>query len=404
MRNRRLATPPTEQNLFTPAPLPVAPLDQAGRIACLRLIRSTNVGPVTFRKLINHHGGAEQALAALPAIAERNTKQRAIKICPAERAEAELAAAAKVGAVPLFTIEPGFPAHLAVTDAPPPLLYIKGNAALLAQPSIAIVGSRQASAAGVKLARTFSAQLAEAGLCIVSGLARGIDAAAHKAALNKATIAVLAGGVDITYPPEHVELQHAIAQHGCLVSEMPPGFQPRGADFPRRNRIIAGISLGVLIVEAARRSGSLVTARLASEMGREVFAVPGHPLDPRAEGTLQLLKDGASLATKVEDILETLQPIGADLQPGLSEPAHHMTQSLHKAATAEAPAPPNDSQTADVLAALGPNPIDVDELARATGLAIRIVRSIVFELDLSGRIEHHGHQLIALRQIEDGVS
>ncbi len=398
VRKRRLANR-GEPSLFTPAPLPVAALDEAGRIACLRLIRSSNVGPVTFRKLINLHGGAEQALAALSEMAQRTNSKRRIQICPTARAEAELEAAEKVGAIPLFTIEPGFPALLAVTDTPPPMLYVRGQAALLNKPCLAIVGSRQSSAAGIKLARVFAAQLGDAGLCIVSGLARGIDGAAHQAALAKGTIAVVAGGVDVAYPPEHADLQNSIAEQGCVVSEMPPGFLPRGTDFPRRNRIIAGISLGVLIVEAARKSGSLVTARMASEIGRDVFAVPGHPLDPRAEGTLKLLKDGAVLATSAKDVLEALTPIGAMLQDGMSEPEETQPfRPLTLKAPQESHTPPDEAAMEKVLSALSPNPIDMDEVARATGLTIRTVRSLVFELDLSGRIEHHGQQLIALRE------
>lgn len=377
-----------------PAPLPVAPLDDNGRLACLRLIRSSNIGPVTFRKLINQFGGAEEALNALPSLAARSRGAREIKICPPDQARAELDTAREIGAQPLFTIEPGFPALLALTDTPPPMLYVKGDAALLNKPCLAIVGSRQSSAAGTKLARTFAVALANAGLCIVSGLARGIDGAAHHAALGQGTIAVVAGGVDVAYPPEHKDLQDKIVSDGAVVSEMPPGFLPRGTDFPRRNRIIAGMSLGVVIVEAARKSGSLVTARLASEIGREVFAVPGHPLDPRAAGTLKLLKDGATMATSPQDIVEVLQPLETSLQSGLKEPGHAFAFRPPPPADH---APPNEADTDKVLAALSPNPIDVDELARATALSIRAVRSIVFELDLSGQIEHHGQQLVARR-------
>lgn len=401
MRKLRLANP-DEPSLFVPAPLPVAPLDDAGRLACLRLIRSTNVGPVTFRKLINQFGGAQNALSALPELASKTNSRRKFRICPAARAEAELEAAKKIGAEPLFTIEPGFPSALAVTDAPPPMLYVKGDVALLNTPCLAIVGSRQASAAGIKLARTIAAGCAEAGLTIVSGLARGIDGAAHSAALPTATIAVVAGGIDQIYPPEHEQLHNKIAEQGCLASEMPPGFIPRSADFPRRNRIIAGLSLGVVIIEAARKSGSLVTARMAGEMGREVFAVPGHPLDPRAQGTLKLLRDGAQLATCADDIVEVLKPIAAAHTTGLAEAAE-----LPEFNAPTVPSPTNadsgnfatnQSSAIDlVLNALGPHPVEMDELARATGLSIRDVRSVVFELDLSGEIEHHGHQLIGLR-------
>lgn len=381
--------------LFTPAPLPVAPLDAGGRLACLRLIRSTNIGPVRFRKLINHYGGAEEALAALPELAAKSSGRRQIKICSKERAEAELAAADKVGSTPIFTIEPGYPALLAVTDAPPPMLYVKGQSELLNQPSLAIVGSRQSSAAGTKLARTLSAELGAAGLCIVSGLARGIDGAAHTAALQHGTIAVVAGGVDVVYPPEHQDLHARIAETGVIISEMPPGFLPRGKDFPRRNRIIAGISLGVLIVEAARKSGSLVTARLASEVGREVFAIPGHPLDPRAEGTLKLLKDGATLVTSAGDIIEALTPINVTVQGGLAETP--TSETAFRPPPAHYFAEPDETDADKVLSALSPNPIDIDEIARATALSIRTVRSVLFDLDLTGQIEHHGQQLVALK-------
>lgn len=384
--------------LFTPAPLPVAALDDTGRLACLRLIRSTNIGPVTFRKLINQFGGAEEALAALPDIAGRSGTARRIKICSKARAEAELEAARKIGAKPFFTIEPGYPGLLAVTDTPPPMLYVRGDSTLLNKAAIAIVGSRQSSAAGVKIARTFAAQLADAGLCIVSGLARGIDAAAHQAALSRSTIAVVAGGVDVIYPPEHSDLYAQIAEKGAIISEMPPGFLPRGTDFPRRNRIIAGISLGVVIVEAARKSGSLVTARLASEIGREVFAVPGHPLDPRAEGTLNLLKDGATLVRNAGDVLDVLQPMTARMQPpGLGELEQGDHDFVEPALLTASP--PSDADTETVLQLLTPNPIDIDELARASNLPVRTVRSVIFELDLSGLIEHHGQQLIARRDV-----
>lgn len=303
-------------SLFTAAPLPVSVLDDGERLACLRLIRSAQVGPATFRELINHCGGAKEALAALPSLARR-AGGRTVRICSEADAEAELLAARKAGADPVFTIEPGYPTALAAIDAPPPMLYVKGRAELLSRASVAIVGSRHASAAGLKLSRTFARALAEAGLVIVSGLARGIDAAAHEASLDHGTVAVLAGGADVVYPPEHAALQDRIGEIGCLVTEQPPGFAPRAKDFPRRNRLISGIALGVLVVEAARRSGTLVTARFAGEQGREVFAVPGHPLDPRAEGTNQLLKSGATLATEPRDVLDALAPQLARSAAGL---------------------------------------------------------------------------------------
>lgn len=380
--------------LFTPAPLPVSLLDDAERLACLRLIRSSQVGPVTFRELINHFGGAANALKALPSFARR--AGRAVEICPEEDAVAELRAARKVGARPVFTIEPGYPPALAAVDAPPPLLYVKGRPELLAAPCVAIVGSRQASAAGTKLSRLFARELAEGGLVIVSGLARGIDAAAHEASLAYGTVAVLAGGVDIIYPPEHETLQARIGEEGCLLTEQPPGFVPRAKDFPRRNRLISGISLGVIVIEAARRSGTLVTARFAGEQGREVFAVPGHPLDPRAEGTNQLLKSGATLVTEARDVLDVLAPQLARQHKGLTEDrlASFTPEPAPEPQTTRA-SEPGDRERERVLAALGPNPIDIDEVVRATALDAREVRIVLMELDLAGEIARHGSQMVS---------
>ena len=383
-------------DFFAQAPLPVAELDDAGRLACLRLIRTESVGPVTFRMLINQYGGAENALAALPGRAQLSGRQRPIRICPRDQAEAELEAAARIGARPLFTIEPGYPSLLAHIDVAPPLLYVRGSTDLFTHPTVAIVGSRQASAAGIKMARDLAGELGRAGVVVVSGLARGIDAAAHQAALATGTVAVLAGGLDVVYPPENAALHEAIADRGCLVTELPPGFQPRAQDFPRRNRLISGISQGVVVVEAARRSGTLITARFAAEQGREVFAIPGHPLDPRAEGTNQLLKDGATFTTSADDILQALKPLAGDAQPrkltAFEEPAPALSAPVSTT-------PPSlDSQDrATIEQVLGPVPVAVDELVRATGLSIRAVQIALMELSLADRIEHHGGQLVSLK-------
>lgn len=384
---------PASQSLFTAAPLPVATLNDAERLACLRLIRCANVGPVTFRELINHYGGAEPALAALPELAARGGNKRRIRITPKADAERELEQAARIGAASIFTIEPGYPPALASIDAPPPMLYVRGSTELLTRPAVAIVGSRQASAAGHKLTHQFAKGLGRAGYVIVSGLARGIDAAAHETTLDTGTIAVVAGGVDVVYPPENANLTQAISEHGAIVSEMPPGFQPRAKDFPRRNRIIAGIALGVLVVEAARRSGTLVTARMAGEAGREVFAVPGHPLDPRAEGTNSLLKTGATIATVPSDIIEALQPLSG-LSPDAAFAEQHPTTQWEP----PPPMPPpllGDDERSLVLSALGPAPVDIDALMRATGLAPRVLNVVTMELDLAGRIIRHGGGLIS---------
>lgn len=406
-------------DLFTPAPLPVAPLDDAQRLACLRLIRSENVGPVTFRDLINHHGGARQALEALPELARRAGRRRQIVICPADRAEAELASAYRHGARPLFTIEPGYPPALAHLAAPPPMLYVKGRAELLTNDALAIVGSRNASAAGIAMTRLLASRIGAAGFMIASGLARGIDAAAHDASLATGTIAVLAGGIDFVYPPENAGLHARIAESGCLVTEMPPGFQPRGQDFPRRNRIVSGISLAVLVIEAVRRSGSLITAHAANEQGRVVMAVPGHPLDPRSEGPNGLLRQpGVTMVTSANDVLEVLEPmrrklsgagprlyetnLGTDWDANAPGQADESAQADGAPAVTPRPTPGDDavdSTNADamVLSALGAAPATIDDIARATGLSARAVKIALMELSLAGRVEQHGNQLVSLK-------
>ncbi|MFZ1103146.1 MAG: DNA-processing protein DprA [Hyphomicrobiaceae bacterium] len=374
-----------------------APLSPGQRLACVRLIRSENVGPVTYRELVRHFGDAGKALEALPELSRRGGYRQSIRICPREAAESELAAAARIGARALLVGEPGYPEALAAIDPPPPLIYVKGNAGHLSRPMLAIVGARNGSAAGQRLARLFAARIGTAGFVIVSGLARGIDAAAHEGALATGTVAVLAGGPDNVYPPEHATLQRRIAEEGCLVTENPPGFAPRAQDFPRRNRIVSGLALGVLIVEAARRSGTLVTARMAGEQGREVFAIPGHPLDPRAEGTNGLLKSGATLVTEPDDVLGALAPL-------LREPPRQLAPVAPPASVREpreerSPLPgPIEADRDRLIQALGPAPVDVDELARATGLPPRAVQIALLELALAGRIERHGHHLVSLKQ------
>lgn len=389
---------------FPAAPLPAAQLSPEEKLACLRLIRTDNVGAVSFRKLINRYGGATRALEA---IAELNQYAgRKAAIASKDEAETELAAAERAGAEAVFTIEPGYPAALALIDCPPPMVYIKGRRALLDRPAIAIVGSRQCSAAGSKLSRVFARALGAAGYVIVSGLARGIDAAAHRASLETGTAAVIAGGIDTVYPPEHEELQREIGAAGCLVTDRPPGFKARGQDFPRRNRIIAGISLGVVIVEAAARSGTLVTARYAGEHGREVFAVPGNPLDPRAEGTNGLIKNGAMLVTDPEDVLSALEPI-VGMRDGLRSgpaglpwrPSDPPNAEPHDS-SGQDPAPEvGEKEHRKILDALGPAPADLDAIIGATGLSARAIQIALLELDLAGLISRPGPGLFSLRNV-----
>lgn len=398
-----MAPKPDQPELFNPSSPTAADLTDEERIACLRLIRSENVGPVTFRDLINYYGGATKALEILPTLSRRGGSGRPIRICSTADAERELATAARIGATPFFTIERGYPKVLAGIEAPPPMLYVKGDQKLFERPAVAIVGSRQCSAAGVQLTRLFATQLAEAGFVVVSGLARGIDKAAHEASLASGTVAVVAGGIDWVYPPEHADLQARIGTEGCVVTERPPGLKPRDKDFPRRNRIIAGLVYGVVIVEAAARSGTLVTARYANELGREVFAVPGHPLDPRAEGTNRLIKQGATLVTDVSDIIEVLRPI-----LGLEERRFDLS-GREPQATALPPTPATEIEMASedvlnaVLTALGPAPVATDAIARQTGLNVQAVQVALLELDLAGRIERQGQSLVALKATANGT-
>ena len=357
------------------------------RIDWLRLIRSQNVGPRTFRALINHFGGARAALEALPALARRGGSGGAPKIYSRAEAERELEAAERLGAGFVAVGERDYPRRLQTLDDAPPLLAVHGNRAVLTMPAVAIVGSRNASAAGLKITQRLARELAEAGFATVSGLARGIDAAAHRASLESGTVAVLAGGLDRLYPPEHAELVDAVLPAGVVVSEMPFGWEPRARDFPRRNRLISGLSLGVVIVEAAKRSGSLITARLALEQGREVFAVPGSPLDPRAEGTNGLLKQGATPVTEASDIISVLQPIiGTELPAREPEPAGEPGEYVE----------PADDERSRIVSLLSPVPISMDDLVRLSKTSPRVVRIVLLELEIAGRLERHGGGLVSL--------
>ena len=365
------------------------------RIAWLRLIRSDNVGPSTFRDLINHFGSAEAALAALPELSRRGGAARTIRIASAEDAERELDAAARLGARLIGIGEAEYPPALRQIDGAPPLLAMKGNLTASAKPSVGIVGSRNASISGAKFAALIARDCGRAGYAVTSGLARGIDTAAHRASLETGTIAVLAGGLDQPYPPENLGLLKDITTGGGLaVSEMPIGWEPRARDFPRRNRLIAGISLGVVVIEAADRSGSLITARMAGDFGRLVFAVPGSPLDPRCHGTNGLLKQGAIVTTGPADVLEALAPLSQiDLfdQPVMDEPGDSQISSDM--------APPDDDDRATIASALGPTPVDVDDIIRHTSLPAATVYLVLLELDLAGRLHRHPGGLVSLAML-----
>ena len=361
-------------------------LTDAERLDRLRLIRSDNVGPRTFRSLLRHFGSAGAALERLPDLARRGGASGPGRICSEDDARVELAAAGKIGVSLVAPEEAAYPPRLATLDDAPPLLGIRGATDVMARPMIAIVGSRNASGAGLKFAGQLARDLGDAGFVVISGLARGIDQAAHRATVASGTVAALAGGHDRIYPPEHEDLLAALLEHGAAISEMPLGHVPRARDFPRRNRLISGAALGVVVVEAAHRSGSLITARMAAEQGREVFAVPGSPLDPRAAGTNDLIKQGAALVTQAADVINAVTPImerpiafGAREEDG--EPLDFETGA---------------SDRARIVNLLGPSPISLDDLIRMSGASPAIVRSVLLELELAGRLERHGGGLVSL--------
>ena len=424
----------------------------ARRFAWLRLWRSENIGPRTFQTLLKRFGTAEAALDALPDLLARTNPGRAIRIAPVGDVEREFERAEQLGARFICLDEADYPALLRAIDSAPAVVAVRGRRELLERPAIAIVGSRNASAAGLAFAERMARGLAQSGYVIVSGFARGIDSRAHRAALATGTIAVLAGGHDRLYPADQGPFMDKLLEDGAALSEMPLGWEARGRDFPRRNRLVSGLSLGVVVVEAARRSGSLITARFAADQGREVFAVPGSPLDPRAEGTNDLIRDGATFCADVDDVLRALadraagrgaddlfsEPAAKDHAPLwdeldlFGEPAATIAPATMPATWAEdAPQdrPSQDRPSQDrplqdlsspdrpadarggtagrrphderppldrVAGMLGPAPVSIDEVARATDLPIREVRGAVLQLELAGRIERHGGGLVSL--------
>jgi DNA processing protein len=352
-------------------------LSDVERLAWHRLAQSENVGPATFRQLLRRFDTASAALEAIPELSKRGGLARPLRLYDEARAMADFARAEKSGARFIALCEPDYPALLRQAQGAPPLICVAGRSELFTRPALAIVGARNASAIGLRFTRMIARELGEAGFVIVSGLARGIDTAAHEATLGLATIAVVAGGIDHFYPPENEKLQRAIAEQGVLLSEMPMGTVPKAESFPRRNRLIAGLARGTIIVEAALRSGSLTTARFAGEMGRDVFAVPGSPLDPRCEGSNQLIKDGAQVLTRAADAASTF---GISSMPrldvGLAEPVQ-----------AEATGLPSDALRARVLALASPSPCEVNDLVRESAAAAEDVMAAVLELELSGQLQ-----------------
>lgn len=360
-------------------------MKETEKIARVRLARSKSVGPVTFRKLINEFGSAVRAVNALL------DGPKATNITDTDNAERELEQARKLGAKCLFVGNTDYPQYLAATSDAPPVLYALGNTELLACPSIGIVGARNASASGIKLTRKIAKELGEQNIVITSGLARGIDTAAHTATVDTGTIACLAGGIDVIYPQENTELYNAIARNGLIVSEMPPNTKPLARHFPRRNRIISGLSSGVLIIEAATKSGSLITARFAADQGRDIFAVPGSPLDPRAAGTNQLIKDGAILVRNADDILEEIAAFD-------SLTATYSNTTAGQVKPVDSPPRKPQETLPELMQLLNHNPTHIDELVRLSGKRANDVLTELQLMELEGKILRHSGGQFSLNQ------
>lgn len=359
-------------------------LSQDEAFARIRLLRSPNVGPVSYRQLLHRFGTATAALEALPDLV--GPRAGGYRAAPEARIADEIAATRKAGAKYLFHDAPDYPAMLGELDGAPPILVWRGNLALSAQPCVAIVGARNASAAAVKLARQLAGDLAEAGIVVVSGLARGIDGAAHQAALGGGTIGVIASGIDVAYPPEHADLQEQVATQGLLLAEQPPGTEPLARHFPSRNRIIAGLCAGTVVVEAAPKSGSLITARLAGEAGREVMAVPGSPLEPRSQGCNQLIREGAVLVQSAADVIELVTSFAGTPR------SHFREQGARFESLPDDPA----LASADIAGLLTVAPVSVDELIRQSGDCAAAVQLALLELELAGRLVRHAAGRVSL--------
>ena len=352
-------------------------LSQDEAFARIRLLRSPRVGPVTYSHLLARFGSAIAALEALPDIAGKSGQ--AYRPAPRDMVEREVEAVRRAGAKYLFHDQPGYPALLGAIDGAPPILTWRGDLSLLTRPCVAMVGARNASAAAMKLAREFAGELAGEGFAVVSGLARGIDGAAHEGSLP-ATVGVIASGIDVTYPPQHEALQERIACEGLLLAEQPPGTEPRGSHFPSRNRIIAGLATGTLVVEAAPKSGSLITARLAAEAGREVMAIPGSPLDARAQGCNQLIREGAVLVQSPEEVVELLSHFDGTPRSTFREHAGQYRFDVDELA---------DAEPADIASLLTTAPVPVDELIRQSGESAAAVQLALLELELAGKLVRH---------------
>ena len=357
---------------------------QEEAFARIRLLRSPNIGPVSYRQLLARFGSAEAAIEALPDLAQRGG--RAYVAARPEIIAEEISQVRRARAKYLFHDQPGYPRLLAEAAGAPPILTWRGDLSIAERPCVAIVGARNASAAAVKLARDFSAALSAAGFTVVSGLARGIDGAAHWSALP-VTVGVIASGIDIPSPPEHAELQERVAKEGLLLAEQPPGTEPLARHFPSRNRIIAGLAAGTLVVEAAPKSGSLITARLAADSGREVMAIPGSPLEGRATGCNQLIRDGAVLVQTPDDVIEVMTGFDGSPRSTFRESTPAYVFADDELA---------DAEPADVTALLASAPVSVDELIRQSGTSTSAVQMALLELEIAGRLTRHAGGRVSL--------
>ncbi|WP_224825227.1 DNA-processing protein DprA [Cognatishimia sp. MH4019] len=374
----------TEEHLSSFHP-PLPPTTEDTLVAWLRLLRSRRVGVTTFFRLLKEHGTAEAALEVLPDVAKAAGVQ-SYQVCPEGVVQAELAAGRRAGATLVRYGTPEYPKALCDIPDPPPVFWALGNLGLLNKTTIALVGARNASSLGTRMAKSLSRHLGEDGYVIASGLARGVDTAAHHAALESGTIAVLAGGVDVLYPAENSELAQEIARKGLRISEQPMGLQPIARHFPRRNRIISGLSQAVVVVEAAAKSGSLITARNALDQGRDVFAVPGHPFDARASGCNMLIRDGATLVRGANDVIEALaRPAAPELPLEAPNPLPADARSLRDTAALHS----------EILARIGPSPVAEDQLIRDMAKPAQTVAPVLVDMEMSGLIERQAGGLLA---------
>ncbi|WP_028056232.1 DNA-processing protein DprA [Sphingobium bisphenolivorans] len=359
-------------------------MSEQERFNRLRLIRSPRIGPVSFRQLMARFGTAAEALRAVPDLAARGGGKASV--ADARAVEQEIARSRALGARYLLMGDAEYPFLLDQTEGAPPALIVRGDLTLASRDCVAMVGARNASAAACRFARTLAQDLGQRGAVVVSGLARGIDTAAHQGAIGSGTIAVIACGIDIAFPPENEALQEQVANEGLLVTEHPPGVQPLARQFPARNRIIAGLSKGTVVVEAAPKSGSLITARMAAEAGREVMAVPGSPIDPRAQGCNQLIREGAILVQNAADVIEAIGSLDVRMvrQGGFDFAGEPVSPDVA------------EQERSSIVALLGPSPVPVDELIRLSGASPAVVQTILLELELAARLERHAGGRVSL--------